>query len=143
MTYSYNRPGSNARGSLFLNLRFIRHGKLNPGNFRMYGKECTLEGGEMSSSHEDEKKGVSCSTASSQGSWSVMNGMPLKYLDKHAPRSCKESTKQNLMCFYRLLRILGLSRRTKLFIRRATWERKKEEFPEIRGGLVAMEVSKQ
>lgn len=56
MTYSYNRPVSNARGSLFLNLRFIRHGKINPGKFRMYGKKCTLEGGEMSSSYEDAKE---------------------------------------------------------------------------------------
>lgn len=120
MTYSYNRLGSNARGSLFLSLRFIRHGKINPGNFRMYGKKCTLEGGEMSSSHEDAKGRGVLFNCHSQGSWSVMNGMPLKYLDKHAPRSCKESTKQNLMCFYRFLRLLGLSRWTKLLIRRAT-----------------------
>lgn len=56
MTYGCNRPGCSPRGSLFLNLRFIRHGKINPGNFRMYGKVCTLEGGGMSSSHEDVKE---------------------------------------------------------------------------------------
>lgn len=55
-TYSYNGPDSNARRSLFLHLRFIRHGKTDPGNCRTYGKVCTLEGGEMSKRCEDAKE---------------------------------------------------------------------------------------
>lgn len=86
----------------------------------MYGKVCTLEGGERSSSHKDAKESESCPIATSQGSWAVMNGLPPKYLDKHAPRSCKEGTKQNPTCFYGFLRILGLSRWTKLLIRKPT-----------------------
>lgn len=116
MTYSYNRPGSNARRSLFLNLRFIRYGKINPGDFRMYERRV----GRRATAMRMQKKGVSCPTANSQGGCAVMNGLPLKCLDKHAPRSCKEGTNQNPMCFYRFLRILSLSRWTKLLIRKAT-----------------------
>lgn len=138
MTYSYNRPGSNARRSLFLNLRFIRYGKINPGDFRMYERYVHWRVGRRATAMKMQKKGVSCPTANSQGGCAVMNGLPLKCLDKHAPRSCKEGTNQNPMCFYRFLRILGLSRWTKLLIRKATWERRKEEFPEIRDGPAAI-----
>lgn len=59
-----------ARSSLFPHLKFLRHGKTDPGNCRIYGKVRMLEGVETSNKHEDAKEILSGSN--SQGNWAVI-----------------------------------------------------------------------
>lgn len=79
-----------------------------------------------------QKKPASCLTANSQDNCAVIGCL------RNGEACTQKGTKQNPMCFYRFLRILGLSRWTKLPIRKATWERRKEVFPEIRDGPAAI-----
>lgn len=50
-------------------------------------------------------------------------------MEKHAQRSCKKGTKPNPMCFYRFLRILCLSRWTKLPIRKSNLRKEEGSVP--------------